>query len=356
MKKLFTALALTSAFAGVAHAQSSVEIYGVVDMGFVAESGAVPTATTKVTPVNKLTSGVQSGTRLGFKGTENLGDGVKALFVLETGIFADTGGFTQNNTAFARQSFVGLQSDLGTLTLGRQYTPLFNTMMVADPFAAGMAGAAQNLLVPAANVRSNNTIKYTSPVFASHLTTEIAYGFGETVDNTSKGHWSSAALNYKLDDLKLSLAYSDWSIPGATASAPANKRKDWFLAANYDLKIAKIFAGITDTSDANYRNSAGDAVKSNDYLIGAQVPFGKHNFIASYIKKDVRNASERDASLFAVGYTYAFSKRTNLYAAWGRIDNDSAAGFTSGKNFTVGNNSEAGTGEKAFNFGLRHLF
>ncbi len=78
--------------------------------------------------------------------------------------------------------------------------------------------------------------------------------------------------------------------------------------------------------------------------------------IASYINKDVRNASNRDASLFAIGYTYALSKRTNLYAAWGRIDNDRLAGFAVNKSYTVGNNSEVGTGEKAFNFGLRHMF
>ena len=346
MKKLFIALAITGASVGVAHAQSAVEIYGLVDMGFVAESGTTPLATTKVTPVSKLTSGVQSGTRLGFKGTENLGDGVKALFVLETGIAADAGGFNQGNTAFARQSFVGLQSDLGTLTLGRQYTPLFNTMMVADPFAAGMAGAAQNLM-PTGGIRMNNTIKYASPVF-SGFSAELAYGFGEAVDNSSKGQERSAAVNYSEADLRLALGYNDWTEKVVnTATTPPTvtyrpNRKDWFLAANYDLKVAKIFAGVTDT---NF-----DGVKSNDYLIGTQIPFGKHTFIASYINKDVRNASNKDANQIALGYTYTFSKRTNLYAAWGRINNDSAAGYT------VGNNSDPGTGEKAFNFGLRHLF
>ncbi len=354
MKKLFTALALTGAFTGVAHAQSAVEIYGVVDMGFVAESGptpvlpaGTPSGTTKITPVNKLTSGVQSGTRIGFKGTENLGDGVKALFVLETGIAADAGGFNQANTAFARQSFVGLQSDLGTLTLGRQYNPLFNTMMVADPFAAGMAGAAQNLM-PTGGIRMNNTIKYTSPVFAG-FSTEIAYGFGEEIDNSTRGEERSAAINYATDYLKIALAYNDWNPkvsrvipPATTPTITFPNRKDWFLAANYDLKIAKIFAGVTDTDN--------NGVKSNDYLIGAQIPFGKHTFIASYINKDVRNAANKDANQIALGYTYAFSKRTNLYAAWGRIDNDREASYT------VGNNSEVGTGEKAFNFGLRHMF
>lgn len=344
MKKLFVALALAGASAGAAHAQSAVEIYGVVDMGFVAERGAIPSATTKVTPVDKLTSGVQSGTRIGFKGTENLGDNLKALFVLETGIAADAGGFNQGGLAFGRQSFVGVKGDVGTITLGRQYTPIFNTMMVADPFAAGMAGAAQSLM-PTGGIRMNNTIKYTSPIVLGGFSTEIAYGFGETVDSTSKGQQKSAALNYSAGDLKASLAYNDWSIRteiGSPVVVTFPKRKDWFLAANYDLKIAKIFFGATDTDN--------NGLKSNDYLIGGQIPFGNHTFIASYITKDVRSAANSDANLIALGYTYAFSKRTNLYAAWGRIDNDSAAIFK------VGNNSEAGTGEKAFNLGIRHMF
>ena len=348
MKKLFTALALSGGFACAAHAQSVVEIYGVADMGFVAESSGVPTETTKLTPVNKLTSGVQSGTRLGFKGTENLGEGMKAMFVLETGIAADAGGFAQANTAFARQSFVGLQNNLGTLTLGRQYTPLFNTLMVADPFAAGMAGAAQNLM-PTGGIRMNNAVKYTSPVFAG-FSTELAYGFGEAVDNSSNGQERSAAINYTANDLKVALAYNDWIqkvVTAATATTPETityrpNRKDWFLAANYDLKVAKIFVGVTDTDFGG--------VKSNDYLIGTQIPFGQHTFIASYINKNVRNAASMDANQIALGYTYSLSNRTNLYAAWGRIDNDSAAGYT------VGNNSELGTGEKAFNLGVRHFF
>ena len=350
MKKSLVALALTGAFSASAFAQSAVEIYGVVDMGFVTEQGvpAVPTKSLAGGPIDKLTSGVQSGTRLGFKGTEDLGNNLKALFVLETGIDADTGGFNQGNTAFARQSFVGLQSDLGTLTLGRQYTPIFNTMMVADPFAAGMAGAAQSLM-PTGGIRMNNTIKYTSPILPGGFSTEIAYGFGEAPNTTTTGQESSIAINYRVGDLKASLAYNDWSaaVPNSSPTAYA-KRKDWFLAANYDLKFAKIFGGITDTNDL-----APDRIRSNDYLVGVQIPYGKHTFIASYIAKNVRNVDERDASLIALGYTYSLSKRTNLYAAYGRIDNETNDPT---KIFTVGNNSETGRGEKAFNLGLRHFF
>ena len=224
MKKSLVVLALAGAFASAAHAQSAIDMYGIVDMGFVAERGGASG------PISKMTSGVQSGTRLGFKGTEDLGNNLKALFVLETGIAADAGGFNQGNQAFARQSFVGIrQNDLGTVTLGRQYTPIFNTLLIADPFAAGMAGAAQNLM-PTGGIRMNNAIKYKSPVVFGGFSTEIAYGFGETPDSTSRGQESSVAIHYGADDLKVSLAYNDWSVRTASTATPPvitfPKRKD----------------------------------------------------------------------------------------------------------------------------------
>lgn len=349
MKKSLVALALAGAFASAAQAQS-IEMYGIVDMGFVQESGG-PTGPIPVTTpptvrlpagnINKLTSGAQSGTRLGFKGTEDLGSGMKALFVLETGIAADKGGFNQANTAFARQSFVGLQSDMGTVTMGRQYTPYFLTMLVGDPFAAGMAGAAQNMLMPGANIRMNDTVKYTSPVFAG-FSGEAAYGFGEQADTTVRARQVAGYLNYSGAPVNVRLGYlkkNNATTPGDTTN--------WILAANWDVKVAKLFAAMTDNDDA----SAGTTPrKSKDYLIGAQVPFNKHTFIASYIYKDGDNGTTGNANQLALGYTYTMSKRTNLYAAWGRINNGTNIPLT------VGNNSEVGSGDKAFNLGIRHVF
>ena len=215
MKKLHVALAFAGAVAGSAYAQPAVEVYGILDMGFVRESGRVDGLETHgpilltgdpISPTgNKLSSGVQSGTRLGFKGTEDLGGGLKGLFVLETGIGADRGGFNQGNLAFGRQSFVGLQGNFGTVTLGRQLTSYFLTLnQVADPFASGLAGNAQNLMLPGAvpsgagytsnpptidatghgleadrAIRMNNAIKYASPII-SGFSGEVSYGFGET--------------------------------------------------------------------------------------------------------------------------------------------------------------------------------
>ena len=302
---------------------------------------------------NRITSGAQSGTRLGFKGKEDLGNGLSALFVLETGIAADAGGFNQGRgtpslgTGFARQSFIGLQGDFGTLTLGRQYTSYFLTLnQVADPFASGLAGNAQNLMLPgAANtittsdraIRMDNAIKYATPIF-ENFSAEIAYGFGERVA-ADGDRVITGSVGYDSKPLNVRLAYYEKNNTGDTASL-----KSTMLAANYDLEFAKIYAAFAD-------NDWVGQTKTRNYLIGATVPFGAHKFIASYIRADGRGVyAANDADQWGIGYTYSLSKRTNLYAAYGQIGNDGAA------TYTVGNNSENGTTNKAFNLGVRHVF
>jgi predicted porin len=337
MKKSLMALACASAFAGSANAQS-LTTYGIVDMGFVAESGGTAGS------LDKITSGAQSGTRLGFKGTEDLGSNMKALFVLETGIAADKGGFNQANTAFARQSFVGLQSDAGTLTLGRQYTPYFLTLnAVADPFASGLAGNAQNL-IPHTGIRMDNAVKYASPIF-SGVSAEVAYGFGESTAGVDKaGRNVGGSIGYSDRALNVRVAYHRAN----DSSAGTTDDTSTMLAANYNFEVAKVFAAYSDNDQKIGTSAFG---KSRDYLIGVAVPFGNHTFIASYINKDNRSASNLDASQFGLGYTYALSKRTNLYVAWATIDNKRG-----GLTYKVGNNSETGSGDTAFNLGIRHTF
>ena len=342
MKKSLIALACASAFAGSATAQS-LTTYGIVDMGFVAESGG-PNGS-----IDKITSGAQSGTRLGFKGTEDLGSNMKALFVLETGIAADKGGFNQANTAFARQSFVGIQSDAGTLTLGRQYTPFFLTLnAVADPFASGLAGNAQNL-IPTSGIRMDNAVKYVTPIF-SGVSAEVAYGFGEnTAGNDRTGRNIGGSIGYSDAKLNVRLAYHRANdTPAAAATINNLTDTSTMLAANYNFEVAKVFAAYSDNDQQNTSTGLG---KSRDFLLGVSVPYGNHTFIASYINKDGRSTSNLDATQFGLGYTYALSKRTNLYAAWAAIDNKRGS-----LTYKVGNNSEPGSGDTAFNLGVRHTF
>jgi predicted porin len=150
MKKSLLALAVFGAFVGAAQAQSNVTLYGVVDVGFVHDSGAVGGSTAGLVKT-RISSGVESGSRLGVRGVEDLGNGLKAKFVAETGFGADTNasGFcTGGNQFMGRQAYVGLEGGFGSLTAGRQYNPWFLSMSDADPFGTGLAGNIANNDVP----------------------------------------------------------------------------------------------------------------------------------------------------------------------------------------------------------------
>ena len=195
----------------------------------------------------------------------------------------------------------------------------------------------------------NNAVKYVSPIF-SGVSAEVAYGFGENtagIDRTGKNVGGS--IGYSDGTLNIRLAYhraNDTPLIPTTISSLRDTST--MLAANYNFQVAKVFAAYSDNDQQNTATGQG---KSRDFLAGVTVPFGKHNFIASYINKDGRSASNLDASQFGLGYTYAMSKRTNFYAAWATIDNKRG-----GLQYRVGNNSEVGSGDKAFNLGVRHTF
>jgi predicted porin len=331
MKKTVFALAVLGAFATAASAQTSVTVYGIVDMGIVRETGGASGS------VSRLSSGVESGSRLGFRGTEDLGGGLAANFVLETGIAADAGGFNQGGLAFGRQSYVGLSGGFGALNMGRQYTPEYLTLStVADPFANGLAGAAGNLMAKS-GTRMDNAIKYTTPNL-SGFNGEIAYGFGEVAGDTAKSRAVGASVGYAAGPVNVRLGYHNLNNPTASDST-----KNTLLAGSYDFGPAKAHLAYGVNKGTGTTDSA-------DWLIGATVPFGPHKILASYIRKNDKTAADKDASQLALGYTYALSKRTDLYAAYARINN------RNGALFTVGNNTDTGTGDKAFNLGMRHTF
>ncbi|MBG6221863.1 MULTISPECIES: porin [unclassified Janthinobacterium] len=356
MKKTLITLAVLAAATGVAQAQSSVVIYGTVDAGFVSERGGVKGN------VNKLDSGVASASRLGFKGTEDLGSGLSAMFVLESGFNVDSGTQDKTGSIFNRQAYVGLSSKTtGTLTLGQQYTPWYNTLSkVADPFAAGYAGSAKNLFP--ANTRTSNTVLYTSPNF-NGFDADVAYSFGEKAESNKIDRKIGASVGYSNGPLNARLAYNNTS--NDTATKEAGSGRNWLAAANYDFAVAKAYvaygankgtgSAMRNNSDRNAYSltqlSAAPSTDSNNILVGATVPVGPAGTVmASFIRTNDKTSFNADADQWALGYSYALSKRTSTYASYAKIKNKNNAGYT------VGNNSNVGTGDKAFNVGVRHSF
>jgi len=345
MKKSLLALAVLGAFAGAASAQqtTSVEVYGLVDMGFVHDDNGVKT-------INKIDSGIQSGSRLGFRGKEDLGNGLSAIFTLETGIAADTGGFTQGN-AFARQSYVGLNGGFGTVKLGRQITPIWAALDSIDPFGSGLAGDSTRIFANAGGVslyplRMSNTINYSMPS-TSGFSGEVAYGFGEVAGDTHAGREIGLRFGYANGPVAVQLAYDNrnttTTIPAFANGALNADVKLIFLGGTYDFGVAKAHLAYQDNKlDTNL----GDW-KSRNILAGVSVPFGASTIMASYIRNDIKDFSNADSDQIAIGYTYALSKRTNLYTSYSRTTNDNNVAVNAGA---------AGKNDSLFNVGIRHKF
>ncbi len=353
MKKPLLASALAAA-SQLAAAQSNVTIYGMIDMAVVRESGGVAGAATKVT------SGTTGGSRLGFKGTEDLGNGLKALFLLENGFQGDTGAAGQGGLLFGRQVYVGLQGGFGTVLAGRQYTPHYLVQVFADPFGSGWVGDSKNLLGTTGNAfsRMDNTVKYISPALRG-VTVELAAAPGEVAGDSASGRQLGAALAWAHGPLQVRLGYHNRNNDTASLHGTENARNT-VLAAVYDFGRFKLHAlvdwnrGLNSSVLRNTANPFGRpalaSTDSRDAMLGLTVPFGPHALLASYIRKDDRSGFDQDASQVAIGYRYTLSKRTDLNVAIAAIDN------RNGASYTVGSAIESGSGDRSAMVGIRHAF
>ena len=352
MNKTILAAAALALAAGAAQAQTSVTIYGIMDAGLLRESGGAAGSVTKVG------SGIGSASRIGFRGTEDLGGGMTALFTLENGTRIDTGEIDPAGTIFNRQALVGLKSEAGAIALGRQYTPYHNTLVkVIDPFSTGYAGTAKNLFPHfGANIRTSNTITYASPVVGG-VDLELAHAAGEQADS-STNRQVGAAVGYAKGPLTLRVAYNNRHSTVGSANVTG---RNLLLGANYAFKRVKLHAGYGidrgpgSAPLGNNNNPYGGvrptpSTDGREVLLGLSAPVGAGTLLFSAMHKDDRTAFDQDASSWGIGYLHSLSKRTGLYAAYAHINNRNGAGFT------VANNTEAGTGNTGYNLGVRHTF
>lgn len=353
MKKSVLALAILGAFSSAAFAQtSSVQIYGIVDTAFVHDSGnGVSGSVNKVDSSN--TSGNKAGSRIGFKGKEDLGSGLSALFTIENGFKADDGSADQGGTLFGRQAFVGLQGGFGTVKLGRQYNPLYSVQVATDPFSNGMAGAFSRLISTGgaasatsfgigAGSRADNAITYTTPEL-SGFKGELQYGFGEVAGDSSRSRQYGLSVTYANGPISAGLAHQNVNNNPA-AGVAINTIKNTALTGTYNFGVAKAHALYQANKDDG---TGATALDTRDWMLGVSVPFGASTVVASYIKHDNRAVANADAKQFAVGYIYALSKRTSLYTSYGRLSNDNAS---------LVRVTKAGENNSVFSAGVNHTF
>ncbi len=360
-------IALASLLATQAHAQSNVTLYGVMDLGYYSVSG--DTASSK-----GIGSGRNMSSRLGFKGSEDLGGGLRANFVLEADVAADTGtGVTtpfvgwssaDNKTAaangglqFNRLSTVGLSGSWGAITAGRNYTPTFLLDFAYDPFAENGVGA--NLLTltsvffnPAgsvAHLRASNLITYTTPANSSGFNAMVAFAPSETVSTVAKeGGVTNVKIGYAKGPLTADVAW------GKTKLVASNDITTRSFGAAYDLGVIKpMFEYSRDTVGA-----AGANAKKQGYLLGATAPVGQGQARFSYskVERSSDTIAKGDVSQLAIGYVYNLSKRTALYGTYSHVSNSNyrntpTAGYTFTGSATSINGSATG-----YDFGIRTLF
>ena len=332
MKKSLIALAVLAA-SGAAMAQSSVTLYGVADAGVTYLNGADNWS--GVTSGNNLTS------RLGFRGTEDLGGGLKANFVLEGGFNLDagdgkSGGATGTGFEFKRRSTVGLSGGFGEVRMGRELTAAYNATARYDVF--GSVGIGQSRLWadgaiadPINNVNANagavttnqrisNALTYVSPDF-SGFKFGLNYGFGETTASNSDSGYLGAGLTY--DNGPLSLGLGLERLNNGANSVAASDIDAWSLGGSYDFGVAKLLAG--------YRQSTVDIAtvenKRNGYYLAATAPVGAGTVRVSYnrYENELGAGAKAKADQFAVGYVYGLSKRTSVYGTYAYIKNKDGA-------------------------------
>lgn len=313
MKKTLIALAVV-AVSGAAFAQSSVTVYGKVDIGISNAIGGNAAAPAKAeTGLNEA-----SGSRLGFRGTEDLGGGLKANFILEHRFQPDTGAQTNAAAFWHGRSIVGLSGGFGKVDFGRDYSAAFWTASGADVF--GYDGVASNANITNAGgtnlTRLPNGIFYTSPTMGG-FTAQGSYSFKETAAAGVKNA-TSVRLAYAAGPLSASVA----------ASKNANNTDYSAFGAAYDFGMAK----------ANLLISKGETVAGADIdgmTLGLVVPMGAITLKASYGTLEVANV--KTVSQLGLGARYALSKRTDVYTSYAR-------------------NSKATVDKTGFEIGLQHNF
>ena len=340
MLKSALTLAVLAMANGLASAQSSVTVYGRIDLGLVLDSG---------NPAGKsvrISSGAGSASRLGFKGTEDLGDGYKAGFQLETGFCADSAAGAPNfctgsNNFMGRQAHVDLSAPIGTLIVGRQYSLGFWNLIAIDPFTTGYAGRINNT-VDGSGTYLNNSARYTTPVLGG-VTASLEGALGEQVGNWRGNREVGGNVTYAAGPVVAEATVYDVR----NANGVGTARKDVQVGATYNFDIVKIH-GLIQKSDG--QPTTGARIDALDFMLGATIPALGGNFLTSYVHHHDQTSLQHTASQVGAGYNYPLSKRTSVYTAFAKIQN------RNGASFTVGNSTEAGTGDKSFNLGVIHNF
>jgi predicted porin len=344
-----------------AMAQSQVSIYGIIDTGVVYTTNA-NAAGQSALKMPSLTASFPS--RLGFKGTEDLGGGLQALFVLETGFSVDTGGMGQGNRIFGRQSFVGLKGGYGTVMLGRQVNMTYLATAKSDVMGPNIFSISSiDAYIP--NARSDNAIGYLGTF--SGVTVGATYSFGR--DNSSAGGASAtncggevagnaracrqitALLGYDSKSFGVTSTYDImYGNTGAANGLTSSDNTDQRVSLNGYVMLGETRVG-GGVIDRKIRAATGKT-DSDLYYLGVSYPISVQLTLDAEVARLNIKGTANKSTLSVARLTYALSKRTAIYSSVGYMKNGGTAAIPLDVGGTVG----VGRNQFGVMTGVRHMF
>jgi GBP family porin len=394
-------------------AQSSLSIYGIADVG-------VQMSWFGGGPQHNIASGIVEGSRIGFKGTEDMGGGYKAIFTLEQRVELDTGATSNtflspfrnqnltrgvpppiasspllvsqvvlpprivnvNNGIFDRTAAVGLITPIGAFILGRQYTPGYEVFAGADTFEVGRAGSWGNIangsagfITPGVAIRYNSALQYRLQL-PNGIGASLMYGFEETGSTNFARRALGGNLRYEGNGFKVGVGYNREQDQLGRKSLTTTT-----VGGSYAFGDAKLFAGYHRMENPNSYLTpllapfltqavgpvAGPAiagiignnarVDAHVYTLGGHYRFGSNRLLAAVSHTNDKLPTDGDSLLYALGYDYFLSKRTDLYAAVAHIRNSNRAQLAlGGAGYVGGATATPGQDGNAVQFGVRHRF
>ena len=338
MKKTLFALALAGIFTGAAHAQSSVTIYGIADTGFIKETGS------------DVEMGNNHESRIGFKGSEDLGNGYKAIFLLEKRINLNDG-TNLGEVDWDGGANVGISGPFGTVRLGRVNELPTETLRMLDPFdndsIANMPYSTQR------SSRISNTVRYDSPNISG-----FQIGATYTLGRNTRGSDADNAFvlaDADNDGYAGSILYDNGPVTllgNWSRLDDSNNSYRWNLGGAYAFGNATVSLGYEKNRD----KSLGDSMDFDTWIAGLKYRIGQGTVNASFNRADIDDGSYNGhASKYALGYTYDLSRRTALYGmlAWTDFHDNHAAWYFGNRASESGKYDESITGVQ---IGITHRF
>jgi len=352
--------ALLSVPAAAVMAQSSVTVYGLLDTG-IAHTTNANAAGDSVTKMPSLTGSFPS--RLGFRGAEDLGGGLQAVFTLETGLGVDTGGMGQNRL-FGRQASVGLKGAFGEIALGRQVNMTYLATQKSDVMGPNLFSISSiDSYLP--NARSDNSIFYlgrfndlvAGATYSSGRDTSAAGGPagtncpGEVAGNAKACRQVTGLLGYETKPFGVTASYDImYGNTGAANGLTSSDNSDKRITLNGYVMVgaARVGGGVVDRT----LRAASGLQESDLYYLGVSYPVAPLLTLDTQVaRRDVKSSSA-DATMVVARLTYYLSKRTALHGSLGRMKNSGASAIALDAGGTVG----GGKTQNGIMAGLRHTF